>query len=173
MDASDLLKGYEKIVYYVLIFLFAVIVTFSIGELVYIVYNSLTVETPLLLENHELLGIFGYFLLVLIGVELLATISAYINERVIHVEIVIMIAIIAIARGVILLDPATVSALNMFGIAAIVFALCSGYYFLKKGGLGRQAPPANPSPRYAPRSAAALSSLQARKQVQRARKKME
>ncbi len=83
----------------------------------------------------SLLGIFGYFLLVLIGVELLATVSAYINEKVIHVEVVIMIAIIAIVRSVILLDPVNMEPMNMFGIAAIIFALCSGYYFLKKGGL--------------------------------------
>jgi uncharacterized membrane protein (DUF373 family) len=136
MDAVDILKKYEKIVYLILILLFAVIVTFSIGELVYILYVALFVNTPFLLENHELLNIFGYFLLVLIGVELLATISAYINEKVIHVEIVIEIAIIAIARGVILLDAGTANPLNMFGTAAIIFVLCAGYYFLKKGGIG-------------------------------------
>lgn len=46
-----------------------------------------------------------------------------------------MIAIIAIVRSVILLDPVNMEPMNMFGIAAIIFALCSGYYFLKKGGL--------------------------------------
>ena len=138
MDASDILKKYERIVYLVLIILFAIIVTCSIGELVYIVYLNLFVQTPLLLENSELLGIFGYFLLVLIGVEFLATVAAYINEKVIHVEVVIMIAIIATVRGVILLDPTSTDAPSMFGIAAIIFALCSGYYFLKKGGLASQ-----------------------------------
>jgi|SRR5208337_2955178 len=136
MDATDILKKYEKIVYLILIILFAIIVAFSIGELVYILYGALFVNTPFLLENHELLNIFGYFLLVLIGVELLATISAYINEKVIHVEIVIEIAIIAVARGVILLDAGTANPLNMFGTAAIIFVLCSGYYLLKKGGIG-------------------------------------
>ncbi|MGD0081281.1 MAG: phosphate-starvation-inducible PsiE family protein [Methanoregula sp.] len=136
MDLTDILKKYEKIVYLILIALFAIIVAFSIGELAYILYVALFVNTPFLLQNHELLDIFGYFLLVLIGVELLATISAYINEKVIHVEIVIEIAIIAVARGVILLDAATANPLNMFGTAAIIFVLCSGYYLLKKGGIG-------------------------------------
>ncbi len=136
MDLTDILKKYEKIVYLILIVLFAIIVAFSIGELAYILYVALFVNTPFLLQNHELLDIFGYFLLVLIGVELLATISAYINEKVIHVEIVIEIAIIAVARGVILLDAGTANPLNMFGTAAIIFVLCSGYYLLKKGGIG-------------------------------------
>ena len=47
----------------------------------------------------------GGFLLVLIGIELLDTIKAYFRENTIHVEIVILLAIIAIARKVILLDP--------------------------------------------------------------------
>jgi uncharacterized membrane protein (DUF373 family) len=137
MDANTILKKYETAVYLVLITLFAIIVAFSIGELIYILYTSLFVSTPVLLENNELLGLFGYFLLVLIGVELLATVAAYVNEKVIRVEVVILIAIIAIVRNVILLDPTAMEPLNMLGIAAIIFALCSGYFFLKKGGLGK------------------------------------
>jgi uncharacterized membrane protein (DUF373 family) len=138
MDANTILKKYETAVYLVLITLFAIIVAFSIGELIYILYTSLFVNSPILLENNELLSLFGYFLLVLIGVELLATVAAYVNEKVIRVEVVILIAIIAIARNVILLDPTAMEPLNMFGIAAIIFALCSGYFFLKKAGLGKQ-----------------------------------
>jgi uncharacterized membrane protein (DUF373 family) len=137
MEPNDILRKYEKIVYLILIFLFGVIVACSVAELIYILFVALVLNSPLLLENHELVGIFGYFLLVLIGVELLKTISAYINEEGIHVEIVIIIAIIAIARGIILIEPGTANALNMLGTAAIIFALCSGYYFLKKGGIGK------------------------------------
>jgi uncharacterized membrane protein (DUF373 family) len=142
MDASAILKIYEKIIYFILIILFSIIVAFSVGELAYIVYLNLFVNTPLLLENQELLGIFGYFLLVLIGVELLATVAAYINEKVVHVEIVMLIAIISVVRGVILVDPGKLDGLELIGVAAIIITLCAGYYFLKKGGLGQ------PSGRY-------------------------
>jgi uncharacterized membrane protein (DUF373 family) len=142
MDAIDLLKNYQRIVYFILIILFSVIVAFSVAELAYIVYLSLFVSTPLLLENQELLGIFGYFLLVLIGVELLSTVAAYVTEKVVHVEVVILIAIISVVRGVILVDPGKIDGLGMIGVAAIIITLCAGYYFLKKGGL------AQPSERY-------------------------
>ena len=138
MDANGLLKTYEKIIYLVLIALFALVVTFTVGELIYIVFIALFVDTPLLLEQGELLGIFGYFLLVLIGVELLAVTSAYFNDKVIHVEVVIIIAIIAVARGIILVDTGNANALNMLGTAAIVITLCSGYYLLKKAGAVNQ-----------------------------------
>ncbi len=60
---------------------------------------------PLLLDNHELTDVLGVFLLVLIGVELLDTMLEYFRENTIHVEIVVLLSIIAIARKVILLDP--------------------------------------------------------------------
>jgi uncharacterized membrane protein (DUF373 family) len=135
MDINDLLKLYFKIIYIILIVLFAVIVTLAVCYLAYLVYDALLHNSPALLESHELLDLFGYFLLVLIGVELLATLSAYLDEKVIHVEIVVVVAIIAIARGVILWEPVTMEPLIMFGTAAVIFALCSGYYFLKKGGI--------------------------------------
>jgi uncharacterized membrane protein (DUF373 family) len=135
MDFNGLLKWYQWIIYVILIILFAVIVTFAVIQLIDLVYNFVFIDTPLVFENHELLDLFGYFLLVLIGMELLASIAGYINEKVIHVEIVVIIAIIAIVRGVILLEPGNMDALAMFGIAAIILALCSGYYFLKKGGI--------------------------------------
>jgi uncharacterized membrane protein (DUF373 family) len=138
INPNEILKRYEKVVYLVLIVLFALIVTFSIGELIYIVFVALFVNSPLLLEQGELLGIFGYFLLVLIGVELLAVTSAYVNEKVIHVEVVMIIAIIAVARGIILLDTGNANPLSMFGTAAILLALCAGYYLLKTGGARNQ-----------------------------------
>ncbi len=55
-----------------------------------------------------------------------------------HVEIMVVVAIIAIARGVILWKPGTVVALIVFGTVATIFPLCSGYYFLKKVGIQHQ-----------------------------------
>ncbi len=54
--------------------------------------------------------IFGFFMLILIGIELLETIRAYLVENVVHVEVVIEVALIAIARKVIIpLFPAYLS----------------------------------------------------------------
>ena len=78
-------------------------------------------------------------MLVLIGVELLDTIKAYFRENTIHVEIVILLAIIAIARKVILLDPASMSGyelgVEMIGTGVIVVGLAAGYYLIKKAGI--------------------------------------
>ena len=52
-----------------------------------------------------LLEIFGYFLLVLIGMELLETLKAYVTKDVIHVRVVLEVALIAMARKVIIEEP--------------------------------------------------------------------
>ena len=72
------------------------------------------------------------FLLVLIGVELLETVKMYLTQKTVHVEVVYTVAMIAIARKVIILDIKEVSGLTLIGIATIIVALSSGYYLLTK-----------------------------------------
>jgi uncharacterized membrane protein (DUF373 family) len=76
-----------------------------------------------------LLEIFGYFLLVLIGVELLETLRAYIKRDVIHVRVVLEVALIAVARKAIIEEPNAVRGLTLFGVAALILALAVAFYF--------------------------------------------
>ena len=129
----DYIRKFEKIMYIALIILLGGVVIFSIAELVWILYESLFLTSVYRLENKELLDIFGFFLLVVIGIEILDTLKAYLRENVIHVEIVILVAVIAIARKVIILDPATSDGGLMAGMGVIVVGLGIAYYLIKKG----------------------------------------
>ena len=82
-----------------------------------------------LIPVQGLLEIFGYFLLVLIGVVLLETLKAYVRKDVIHVRVVLEVALIAMARKVIIEEPNTVSSLTLLGIAALILALAIAFYF--------------------------------------------
>jgi uncharacterized membrane protein (DUF373 family) len=82
-----------------------------------------------LIRVQGLLEIFGYFLLVLIGVELVETLKAYLNKDVIHVRVVLEVALIAMSRKVIIEEPNEVSSLTLFGIAALILALGVTSYF--------------------------------------------
>ena len=55
---------------------------------------------PFPLQIFELLAVFGTFLLILMGVELLRTMNAYLKEHFIDVKILVEVALIAIARKV-------------------------------------------------------------------------
>jgi uncharacterized membrane protein (DUF373 family) len=82
-----------------------------------------------LIPVQGLLGIFGYFLLVLIGVELIETLKAYVKKDAIHVRVVLEVALIAMARKVIIEEPNDVPSLTLFGIAALILALGVASYF--------------------------------------------
>ena len=134
------LRYFEKIITVSLIIMMAVVILLATIELGWIIIKDIITPPILLLDINEMLDIFGLFLLVLIGIELVETIKAYLSERVIRVEVVIIVALIAISRKVIILDVKELSSLTLIGIAAIILALSTGYYLLKKRSLkdGRQ-----------------------------------
>ena len=134
------LRYFEKIITVSLIIMMAVVILLATIELGWIIIKDIITPPILLLDINEMLDIFGLFLLVLIGIELVETIKAYLSERVIRVEVVIIVALIAISRKVIILDVKELSSLTLIGIAAIILALSAGYYLLKKRSLkdGRQ-----------------------------------
>ena len=135
----EIINKFEKLIYAVLMILLIFVLLAAIGDLVYLLYQTLIVTTPALLESHELIMVLGAFLLVLIGVELLDTIKAYFIENTIHVEIIILLALIAIARKVILLDPSAMNPMEfgfeLMGIGVIIVGLSAGYYLIKKAGI--------------------------------------
>ncbi len=85
-----------------------------------------------MLEIDELLDILGLFLLVLLGIELVSTLKAYLTENEIHREVVFAVALIAIGRKVIILDVKEISSLSLLGIAAMIISLFIGYFLVKR-----------------------------------------
>lgn len=128
----DLIKRFEKGVILVLVILMAVVLLLSTVELAWIIIKDIMSPPLFLLDIDELLDIFGLFMLVLIGIELLETIAkTYMSDSTNHAQIVMAVAIIAIARKVIILDVKDLSGLALVGIAAIILALSVGYYLIK------------------------------------------
>jgi len=128
----DLLKKFEKAVTVTLVAMMAVVVLLATIELGWIIVQDIITPPVFLLEINELLDIFGLFLLVLIGVELLETIKAYLKENVVHFEVVLTVAMIAIARKVITLDVKELPAMTLLGIAAIIVALAAANYYFRR-----------------------------------------
>jgi len=135
----ETVNKFEKLIYASLMIMLIAVLVASVIFLGWTLAVSLIDSTPWQLETHEMIQVLGGFLLVLIGVELLDTIKAYFLENAIHVEIVVLLAIIAIARKVILLDPTGMSGFDygfeLIGIGVIVVGLSAGYYLIKKAGI--------------------------------------
>ena len=136
VTVDRLLKLFEKVVVLSLIAMMAVLVLLSTVELGWIILKDIITPPYVLPGIIDLLDIFGFFLLILIGIELLETIRAYLVEHVVHVEVVLEVALIAVARKVIILDVKEYSSLTILGIAALILAL-SVAFFLERWGRRR------------------------------------
>jgi len=126
------LKKFERLIVGVLIVLMVIVVLLSTIELGWIILQDILTSPYVVLDANELLDIFGFFLLVLIGVELIETLRAYLTDNTVHAEVVVEVAMIAIARKVIILDVKELSGLTLVGIAAIIAALTGAFFVLKR-----------------------------------------
>lgn len=124
----------ERVVVIALMFLMLAVVVVATIELALLLFQELTnpAEGLLFIEVDELIDLFGFFLLVLIGVELLETIRMYLHDDTVHAEIVLLVALIAVARKLVVLDLKAYEPLTLFALAAIVLALAAGYVLIKK-----------------------------------------
>lgn len=111
-----------------------IIVGASIIELGIILFMDIFDPTDdvLFLDISELLNIFGFIFLILIGFELMETVEMYFKKNVIHAEIVLLVAVIAVARKVILLDLEKYDPLAIVGLGGIIVALGACYYLIKR-----------------------------------------
>ena len=124
----------QKYIIITLTFLMSLLLVMAAIHLGYMVIKSIIQARSPILDMARLMELFGVFLLVLIGIELLDTIRVYLIRHAIHVEVVMLVAIIAVARKIILLDLEKTSGFEILGIGAIVIALTAGYYLIKKAG---------------------------------------
>lgn len=127
-----LFKQYEKFMTQILMVMLAIAIGLGTLDLGWAIFQDIVEPPFLLLGTDQLLDLFGLFMLVIIGIELLETImKTYLMKGKPHFEVVLSVAIIAIARKVIILDLKKIDSLTMFGIAAIILALTIGYYFMR------------------------------------------
>ena len=135
---------FETVINVTLLVMLAIVVMLATVDLGWLIIKDILTPPVFLLDVAELLELFGAFLLVMIGLELLGTVKTYITKNTIHVEVVLLVAIIAIARKVVILEPKELDGTRLLGIAAIILALSAGYYFVRLGARGVSMPKDKP-----------------------------
>ncbi len=126
------LRTFEHAIIRSLIYMMAVIIFISTIELGYLLVKDISSAPLFFFEIDQLLELFGFFLLILIGIELLETIKAYLQDKVVHSEIVLEVALIAIARKVIILDFKDYDGIVILGIAALIVTISFSYYLVRR-----------------------------------------
>lgn len=134
----NLVERIERVIIVILLFSLLIVVIYTaivflgllFSGILSSIENSFTRNNNILVHLHS---VFGGFLSVLIGIELLHTIKMYLKEDVVHVEIVLLVALIGVSRHVIDLDVTHLEPMTLFGISSIIIVLSGGYFLIKKG----------------------------------------
>jgi uncharacterized membrane protein (DUF373 family) len=83
-------------------------------------------------EKTFLIEVFGLFLNILIALEIMENITAYLRKHVVQVELVFITALIAGARKIIILDLAKVSGDQLIGLGVAILSLAIGYWIMRQ-----------------------------------------
>ncbi|MBD2362927.1 phosphate-starvation-inducible PsiE family protein [Anabaena minutissima FACHB-250] len=120
----------EVIVSKILSIFMVIVILVAIVDLgTYIVKEVFT--TPYGAINTTLFKVFGLFLNILIALEILENITAYLKRHVFQVELVIVTSLIAVARKIIILDLEKVRGLDIIGLGTAVLALSISYLIIR------------------------------------------
>jgi uncharacterized membrane protein (DUF373 family) len=135
---EKLLKRINRWIVYslmIIIMLLAIIITFQLVH--YIIqqsFNAKLASEVSFLSAEEYVLIFGVIMNIVIILELFETIRMYLKESKFHVEIILLVTIIAVSRGIIMMEfkgehfePSLT-----FGFAGLILALAGSYYLIKK-----------------------------------------
>lgn len=132
VKSMKLVKKFEGIIMTSLSVMIGLVVFLGTVELAWLIVQDIITPPILLLEPKELLEIFGFFMLILIGVELLEIMQNYHAKRTIRVEIVLIVGLIAIARKVIIMDYRDLTSFTLLDLGALTVALSVALYLLQK-----------------------------------------
>jgi uncharacterized membrane protein (DUF373 family) len=122
--------GYERQLAKLLALLLAVVIGFAVFELV--------VESSIKIARFQtdwfdggLIKLLDRLLLIFIALEVLQNVTAYLRDQVVQIELVLLTAMTAVARKVIVLPPGTESKPQlMAGFGVIVVGLAAAYWLV-------------------------------------------
>ena len=109
-----------------------VVLAFTVFDLGVFLLSALYTHSDFRSEKVFIIEVFGLFLNILIALELLENITAYLRKHVVQVELVFITALIAGARKIIILDLEKVTGPQLLGLAAAILALAISYWLMRQ-----------------------------------------
>ncbi len=122
----------EKYTSYLLLALIAIIVVSATLEVGYTVVTEIFKPPGFFIGVEDLFELFGLLLMVLIGLELMSSVRTYMSDHKIHAEMMILIALTAVTRKVVILDAKAIDPMLLLGIGFLVITLTVGYYLMRR-----------------------------------------
>ena len=121
----------ENIVSKILSVALVIVIMVSVFDLMVVLVKDLFGTKPYGLFTQTLIEIFGLFLNILIALELLENITSYLKKHIVQVELVVVTALIAVARKVIIFDSTKYPKEDLIALAAASLALAESYGIIR------------------------------------------
>ena len=126
------LEKFENAINWAVLFMMAVVVllltvAFAVDlvrDVVVIAHGSIT--------SDQVFEIFGDLLLILIGLELMHTVKIYFQDHTVHVEVILTVALVALARKAIVVNLKEYPSMAVIGLALMIISIAASYWFLSR-----------------------------------------
>ena len=124
--------GVKRIMAMFLIVVLSVVILASAPSLIILVRDELLAEPKWVIDAEKIPVILNFVLWILITIELMDSIRIYIARHVLHLETVLSLAMIALARKIITLKLEKYEPITILGVAGLVVAIAFAYFFVRK-----------------------------------------
>ena len=132
------IHGYERMLAKLLALLLAIVVGVGTVEL-FVDTIAKTVNFQTNWFDGSLIKLLDRLLLIFIALEVLQNVTAYLRDQVVQIELVLLTALTAVARKVIVLPPGTENKpALMAGFGVIVVGLAAAYWLVRRARSDQQ-----------------------------------
>ena len=135
VQINAVFKAFEAVLLVGILVALSVTLLLAFVDIAYVIYVKIMAPPVFVVDANGLMELFSLVLILLIGLELVETIKTYLKENAIHVELILLVAIIAIARKVVVWDFNQHTYTQLYSLAAMVVALGISYFLVKRSAL--------------------------------------
>lgn len=133
-----LVDGGEREVARILTLITAVVISAALIQLVISLGSKLLTGSEATWLGDDLIKVLGDLLTVLIALEVLQNITSYLRRHVVQIELVLVTALTAVARKVIVLPSGAENKPQLlFGLGIAVVSLAAAYWLVKRANAGQ------------------------------------
>lgn len=127
---------FERTIFGTLIFIMMGVILLATAKYAYDIYLSIRSyfhpDASINYLQRVMHEVFGGFLIIVLGVELIGSIRTYFQDHVIKTDVVFQVAIIAVSRHVIQMDFDKANPLTLLGLGFLAIALTAGYSIYRR-----------------------------------------
>jgi uncharacterized membrane protein (DUF373 family) len=128
----SLVKYIERFLIWGILLVMSILLILAFVDVAWEIKQKIIASPMFIIDASGLMDLFSLFLVLLIGLELLETVKAYLKDDIVHVEFIILVAIIAIARKVIVWDFSKYETQELISLAIMISALGVTYFLIKR-----------------------------------------